>query len=112
VALDGLLGDEQRLGDLAIGHPLRSHLRDPKFGGGQALCAGLCRSTWSRAGGDQAIQSIALDRRRSSLPGEILSFGEQASGLLVVALLVKQAAEIDEAPSLLEASFRGSQDSH
>lgn len=37
---DGLAGDEQRLGDLRVGHSLRRQRSDPAFGGRQRVGAG------------------------------------------------------------------------
>ncbi len=51
--LDGFRCDEERLGDVAVGHSVSGHLRDPPLARREGLEAGEDEAAWARAGGDE-----------------------------------------------------------
>jgi len=53
VVFDGPLGDEQPLGDLAVGEPGGGHVRDPQFAGGERVPPVRGIAAWPAAGDDE-----------------------------------------------------------
>jgi hypothetical protein len=71
VRLGGLGGDEQRLGDLAIGEAIGGEPGDTQLAGGQRVAAGDRVAPWLGAGGDQLGTRPVCDARRAAAMGEI-----------------------------------------
>jgi hypothetical protein len=57
--LDGLLGDEQRLRDLAVGGAVGGELCDPPFAWREGLDAGEPPALWTDAGGGQLGERLS-----------------------------------------------------
>src|SRR4051812_6777596 len=110
--LDRLLGQEQRLGDLAVGHALGGHARDALLGRGQ-LAPALDRvAPRARAGGDQLVVGLRGDCGRVACRRELDGFGERRPRVGAAAGAAMRGAEREEAERELEARRRRAKDGH
>ena len=71
VRLGGIGGDEQRLGDLAVGEAFGGEPRDAQFAGGERVAASDRVPPWLGTGGDQLGARMVRDPPRPQAVGEI-----------------------------------------
>jgi hypothetical protein len=77
VGLDGRLGDEQVLGDLAVGASLGGQVRDLTFGAGQRVGAGDRGAAGARAGGDELGARVLAQLGGAAPLGEVHRLAER-----------------------------------
>jgi hypothetical protein len=70
VGFDGLLGDEQPLGDLAVGLPGSGQIGDAQFAGGEGVAAAGRGAPGAGAGGEQFSQRAVLQGAGAALVGQ------------------------------------------
>src|SRR6516225_3560796 len=71
VTFDRLPGDEQRLGDLSVGHPLDRKIRDASLRGRQGVSAGDAVTARSRAGSAQLVLCTLSEGAGSAGPRQV-----------------------------------------
>jgi hypothetical protein len=76
VSLDRVLGHEERLRDLAVGHPFGGQARDAQFRGGEVAAALGGVSARAGTGGDEFIVGARGDRLRTAGTGQFERLAE------------------------------------
>src|SRR6516165_7446581 len=80
VGLDGLLGDEQALGDLAVRLPGAGHAGNAQFAGGEGVAAAGGGSPRPGTGGEQFGQRAVLQSAVVALMGQRQAFFQRVPG--------------------------------
>ena len=99
VGLDRLRGNEEALGDLAVGHPLGGHAGDPMLARGEPHF----RNGWDRV--------LVLAQQATQVIGTEIGITQDAGEGAFAKLPVQRHDECESVPGLLEPDRSGSQGS-
>lgn len=102
VSLNRLRGDEEALGDLAVGHPLGGETGDAELARGQRLDAAEDRLAGSGAGRRQLGAGALLQRGGATSVREVEPFTQGLAGLLAVVGSTQGGAKVDQSVGVLE----------
>src|SRR5262249_25462474 len=100
--LDRLGRDEQRLGDLAVGEPVRGELADAAFAGGQGVRAVEAFPSRAGTGGAQLLAGVFGETVRAARPCHVEALRERLSRFLAVAGAAQCSSQVDESAGPLE----------
>src|SRR4051794_28140865 len=107
--LDGLLGHEQRLGDLAIRHAVGRHARDPQLVRRELVAllrAGMARLLARRG---ELLLRPPGEHRRAGTQGELLALAQRLARLAAAPLPSQRSAQFDERAREVEARARAAE---
>src|SRR4051794_39398778 len=106
VPLDGLHGDEERLGDLAVGEALGRELSHAALARGQGRGALPARAAGLGARGDELLADAAGEGGGSGGGGEVERAAQAVAGVGHRALLALEHPELAQRAGVLEAVAR------
>ena len=109
VALDGPGGDEQVLGDLAVGEPLGGQLGDAALAGGQGLEAGEQHPARPGTGGAQLGLGPVGERAGAGVVRGVDGATQDVAGVDPAVAATQERAEIGEGASLFELGVGAAQ---
>ena len=104
--LDGLLGDEERLGDLGIREPVGRHAGDSSLARGQGVNAGAPRTARPAPCGAELLPSASGQRPGSAGVGQIEGRAQRLAGSGALAHAPDGGAEIRQGSRVLEPGRR------
>jgi hypothetical protein len=110
--LDRLDGDEQLLGDLAIGAPLGREPRDAQLGRGQRVDARGRRAPRAQAEHGQLVARATLDRPRAAAAGQVQRGAQALLGGPALAAAAQRSAEVGQRARVLGARRRALEHPH
>jgi hypothetical protein len=102
VRLDGVLGEEERLCDLAVGHSLGSHASDAQLGGGEVAAALGRVSTRAGAGGDELVVGAHSNRVGTAGTGQVKRLAEWLARVGAPAGAANRRAQLEQRERVLE----------
>jgi hypothetical protein len=106
VSLDRVLGNEQRLRDLAVRHSFGGQTRDAQFRGGKVAAALGGVSARAGTGSDELIVGARGDRVRAAETRQFERLAEWLAGLGAATGAAGCGAQLDERERVLEPSRR------
>ncbi len=96
MVLDRLLGQEEGLGDLAVGHPLRRHPRDAQLACRERAAALDRVAPGSGAGGDELVVGACCHRSRPAHERKLESGAKRVAGGGPLARSAQRRTELAE----------------
>src|SRR5829696_1413913 len=106
VCLDGLYGQKELLGDLAVGEASGGHLRNPPLTGGQALDPDGDEARQLLAGSPELAVGALGEREGAAAPGELEAGAQRLPGVPSVAGSPQHGPEVGEGARVLEPGGR------
>src|SRR5262249_44631728 len=105
VGLDGLLGDEQALGDLLVGLPRAGQAGNAQFAGGEVVAAAGGGPPGAGTGGEQFGQRAGLQGAGAALMGQRQAFFQRLPGSGAVVGAAFGGAQFDQRQRQFQLSW-------
>ena len=109
VALDGLLGDKQSLGYVAVSERPGGEFGDPQLAGGQGRAAADCGASGARSGREQLLVRACGQQAGAAADGELMAGLQGCAGGDGLARTAQRAAQVNQRPGVLELAARALQ---